>query len=121
MADNNKKPLKQPYYRLLTRNMILIIMIVTLTPGVLVMGIILRQLSDVYSEKVFSHLQELVSKHKQNINSFLNEKRADIQLIASHVDFETRITPPQLKVLLPATPLSGFFHFLGAPRPSTLK
>ena len=97
---NGAKPLKQPYYRSLTRNMVLIIMIVALTPGALVMGIILNQFSEAYEEKVFSHLQELVSKHKQNINNFLNEKLADIQLIVTHVDFTTLSDDKRLETLL---------------------
>jgi two-component system, NtrC family, sensor kinase len=100
MANSAAKPLKQPYYRSLTRNMVLIIMIVTLTPGILVMGVILRQFSESYNEKVFSHLQELVSKHKQNINNFLNEKLADIQLIVTNVDFATLSDDKQLETLL---------------------
>ncbi len=100
MANGAVKPLKQPYYRSLTRNMVLIIMVVTLTPGALVMGIILRQFSETYNDRVFSHRQELVLKHTQNINNFLNEKLADIQLIATVVDFDRLADEKQFETLL---------------------
>jgi two-component system, NtrC family, sensor kinase len=80
--------------------MVLIIMIVTLTPGAIVMGVILKQYSEAYNEKVLSHLQELVSKHKQNINNFLNEKLADIQMIVTSVDFDTLSDDQRLEALL---------------------
>ena len=82
------RAINQPYYRSLTRNMLLIIMIVSFTPGVLIMGIILKEFNASYNQKVFSHLQELVEKHRQNIDTFLNEKLNVIKLIVKHVDFE---------------------------------
>ncbi|MBU4316475.1 MAG: two-component sensor histidine kinase [Proteobacteria bacterium] len=94
------RPLKQPYYRSLTRNLVLIIVIVTFTPGALVMGTILRQFSSSYHEKVYSHLQELVQKHKQNINSFLFEKLADIRLLVETHDLEEFSDEDHLEVLL---------------------
>ena len=94
------RPLKQPYYRSLTLNLVLIIVIVTFTPGILVMGTILRQFSTSYHEKVYSHLQELVQKHKQNINMFLSEKLADIQLIVETHELHEFSDEPKLEQLL---------------------
>ena len=100
MVKDISKPLNQPYYRALTRNMVLIIIIVTFTPGILVMGIILKQFSASYHEKVYSHLQELVQKHKQNINTFLSEKLGDIHLIVKTHDFEELSDENKLEEIL---------------------
>jgi two-component system NtrC family sensor kinase len=76
------------YYRSITRNIIVIILVVSLTPMFLVSGIILFQYRDSYREKMFDHLDELVEKHKQNIDGFLNEKLNDIRFIARTFSFE---------------------------------
>ena len=88
MVNKLKNAINQPYYRSLTRNMMLIIMIVSFTPGALVMGVIFKEFSSSYNQVVFSHLQELVQKHRQNIDTFLSEKLADIKLIVGNVNFE---------------------------------
>ncbi len=75
------------YYRLLTRNMLLIIIIVSFTPMILVSAMLLRQFSNSYHEKVRAHLEELAQKHKQNIDSFLKEKLADICFLAETFGF----------------------------------
>ena len=100
MEKDNNKPLKQPYYRSLTRNLVLIFIIVAFTPGILVYGIILKQFSASYHEKVYSYLQELVQKHKQNINTFLSEKLADIRLIVNTHDLEDLNNEKKIEVLL---------------------
>ena len=100
MEKDVNKPLKQPYYRALTRNMVLIFIVVTFTPGILVYGIILKQYSASYHEKVYSHLQELVQKHKQNINTFLFEKLGDIRLIVNTHDLVDLNNEKQLEDLL---------------------
>jgi two-component system, NtrC family, sensor kinase len=99
MAKDTSKSINQPYYRSLTRNIILIIMIVTFTPGAMVMGVIWEEYSVAYNEKVFSHLKELVQKHSQNIDSFLEEKLADIQLIVSNLNFEKLKDEQRLEIL----------------------
>ena len=93
------KAIRQPYYRSLSRNMMLIIMIVSFTPGALVMGIILKEFSASYNQKVFSHLQELVEKHRQNIDTFLYEKLDDIKFIVKHIDFESLKNESRLEEL----------------------
>ncbi len=70
------------YYRSLTRKMLLTIIIVSFTPLIMVSSIILYQFNLSYHEKVEAHLEELVLKHKQNIDSFLNEKLGDIRFLA---------------------------------------
>jgi two-component system, NtrC family, sensor kinase len=76
------------YYHSLTRKMVLIISLVSLTPLFLVSAIILYQFRVSYQEKVYDHLGELVQKHTQNIDSFLKEKLADIRFLAETFGFE---------------------------------
>jgi two-component system NtrC family sensor kinase len=76
------------YYRSITRNIIMIILVVSLTPMFLVSGIILYQFQNSYREKIFDHLGELVENHKQNIDSFLTEKLNDIKFLARTFSFE---------------------------------
>ena len=76
------------YYRSLTRKMILIVIIVSLTPFVLVTGIILEQFQASYQEKVRDHLKELVLKHQQNIDGFLNERMSDLRFLSKSFSLE---------------------------------
>jgi two-component system NtrC family sensor kinase len=71
-----------PYYRALTRKMVLIVIVVSFTPMILVTGIILNHFSVSHHEKVYAHLGELVQKHKQNIDNFLQEKLNEIMFLA---------------------------------------
>jgi len=82
--DKHKK-----YYQSLTRNMILTAIIVSFTPMLLVICILLQQFRISYHEKTYAHLSELVQKHKQNIDSFLNEKLANIRFLTVNNSFET--------------------------------
>ena len=76
------------YYHSLARNMLLTVIIVSFTPMVLVSGIILYQFQTSYHEKVHAHLEELVKKHKQNIDSFLKERLGNIRSLAQAYSFE---------------------------------
>jgi two-component system NtrC family sensor kinase len=79
---------KNDYYRSLTRKMILTIIIVSFTPLILVGSIILYRFHVSYHEKVEAHLQELVLKHKQTIDSFLKEKLGDIRFLSETFCFD---------------------------------
>jgi len=79
---------KDPYYNSLTRRMILTVISVSFTPMILVSGAILYQFHISYHEKVAAHLEELVQKHKQNIDSFLNEKLGEIRFMVQNSEFE---------------------------------
>lgn len=68
--------------------MILTVIIVSFTPMILVSGAILYQFHVSYHEKVAAHLEELVKKHKQNIDSFLNEKLGEIRFLVKNSEFE---------------------------------
>jgi two-component system NtrC family sensor kinase len=85
---NRNKSILSPYYRSLTRNMVLLVMIISLAPMVIVTGIILNQFSTSHHEKVFAHLGELVLKHKQNIDGFLDERIHNISFLADTMAFD---------------------------------
>jgi two-component system NtrC family sensor kinase len=80
--------LQSPYYKSLTRNMVVLVMLISLTPMLLATGLILDQFRISYHEKAFEHLREVVSKHKQNIDAFLKEKLADIRFVAHTFAFD---------------------------------
>ena len=76
-----KKLVGPHYYRALKRNMLLIMILVSCAPLLLIAGIILYQFQISYQEKVIAHLEEVVEKHRQNIDGFLDEKLADIRVM----------------------------------------
>ncbi len=84
VKDKNKN-----YYQSLSRNMILSTIIVSFTPMILVITILLQQYQVSFYEKTNAHLNELVQKHKQNIDTFLTEKTANIRFLAMTKDYET--------------------------------
>ena len=69
------------YFRSLNRNIILIIIIVSVIPLILVSITIYYQFRVSYHEKVHDHLRELVHSHTQNIDFFLQEKLSDIRFL----------------------------------------
>lgn len=85
--NQNTTPLS-PYHRSLTRNMVLLVMVISFTPMLLVTGIILKQFSASHHEKIYAHLGELVLKHKQNIDSFLEEKVQNIRFLTGAIAFD---------------------------------
>ena len=85
---NHKNNKVNHYYRSLTRNMVITIIIVSFVPMFLVTGIIFYQFRQSYHEKVYAHLGELVRSHKQNIDGFLREKLGDIQSLIDTFDYE---------------------------------
>ena len=76
------------YYRSLTRNMILTMILVSCTPLLLISAIIGYQFETSYHEKVVAYLKELVQKHEQIIDGFLHEKLSNIGVMAFANDFE---------------------------------
>ena len=85
---NRDKTKLTPYYRTLTRNIILLVAIISLAPMMIVTGIILHQFSKSHHEKVSAHLGELVLKHKQNIDGFLSERIHNISFLADSLNFD---------------------------------
>jgi two-component system NtrC family sensor kinase len=74
-----KKITDDSYYQSLTRKIVATVIIVSFTPMILVIVVFLHQFHIAYQEKIRAHLEELVQKHKQNIDSFLEEKLDDIR------------------------------------------
>ena len=68
--------------------MVLLVMLISLAPMVIVTGIILDQFSASHHEKIYAHLGELVLKHKQNIDRFLDEKIHNIRFLADTMQFD---------------------------------
>jgi two-component system NtrC family sensor kinase len=94
-SENEKsrhKPdhLQNSYYHSLARKMITLVLVVSLTPMLLVSGVILYEFQKSHKEKVYAHLGELVEKHRQNIETFLNEKLNDVRFLGKSL-FDNQI------------------------------
>ena len=63
------------------------IILVSLAPLVLILGIIGYKFETSYREKVVAHLKELVQKHEQGIDAFLHERLCNIALLAKRYTF----------------------------------
>jgi two-component system NtrC family sensor kinase len=70
--------------------MITLVLVVSLTPMLLVSGVILYEFQKSHKEKVYAHLGELVEKHRQNIETFLNEKLNDVRFLGKSL-FDNQI------------------------------
>ena len=73
--------LADPYHRSLARKMIMLVLVVSLTPMLLVSGVILYEFQRSYQEKVYAHLGEVVEKHRHNIATFLDEKLNEVRYL----------------------------------------
>jgi two-component system NtrC family sensor kinase len=83
-----EKLTRDKYYRALIRNMVLTILIVSMVPMVLVSSTLYLQFRHSYQQKVSDHLRELVQKHKQNIDNYLQERLTDIRLMTARYGYE---------------------------------
>jgi two-component system NtrC family sensor kinase len=103
------------YYSSLTRNMTLIIILVSFTPMILIAGVIGYYFETSYREKVMEHLHELVEKHQQQINSFLDEKLSYIKVLADSYTYDelTNETFLENKLVILQNAYSGVFVDLG--------
>ena len=73
------------YYQGLAKSMLFTIVLVSLTPLLgyaLVSG---YQYTDAYQQKVQAHLRELVLKHDQYVDTYLEEKVAEVQVLGEAV------------------------------------
>ena len=61
--------------------MVLIVIVVSFVPMLLVSGMILHQYSLSYHEKLYAHLKEVVHRHTQDIDTFLNERLNNLQFL----------------------------------------
>lgn len=103
------------YYASLTRNMVLIIMLVSFTPLVLITGLIGYCFETSYREKVMQHLYERVRRHQQRIESFMDQRLSGVKFIANSYSYEElsnqQFLQDKLAVLQNAYP--GVFVDLG--------
>jgi two-component system, NtrC family, sensor kinase len=76
------------YYKLLTRKIALLIILVSLAPLVLISGTLRYYFTVSYQSKVLDHLKVLINKHKQNIDTFINQRMADIRVVARSYSME---------------------------------
>jgi two-component system NtrC family sensor kinase len=86
MTEKNSSTLG--YYHSLTRNIVLLVIVVSITPMILVSSLILYQFQNSYREKIYAHLGEVVQKHKQKIDGFLKERLDDIRFLTKTFTFE---------------------------------
>lgn len=77
--------------------------VVSITPLILVAGIIGYRFETSYRNEVIAHLSELVLKHQQNVNVFLGEKLSSIRTLAASYSYDQLVEPgflhKQLKIL----------------------
>ncbi|HCY85624.1 MAG TPA: two-component sensor histidine kinase [Desulfobacteraceae bacterium] len=81
ISGNKDKPISKSYYNSLSWYLITSVIIVSFAPMMLVGFVILQQFQRSYTDKVNAHLNELVLKHKQHIDHFLEEKTEDLKVL----------------------------------------
>ncbi len=93
----------QHYYKSLTRRIIVTMVVVSVIPLLLISGTIRYFFQVSYQEKVQDHLKVLIKKHRQNIDTFLSEKLANIKELGESYTFEElsneAVLAERLKVL----------------------
>lgn len=77
---------REIFYQTLTNRIRTLILIVSFFPMLLTTGILFYKFNASYTEKIQTNLSELVHKHSQNIDSFLNEKLGNIRYIGRQFD-----------------------------------
>lgn len=88
------------HYRRLRRNMVLVILAVSIVPMVFIGGITGQRFQAMYRERVLDHLQEMVEKHNHDINGFLTERRVNIRFLARAFEGEQLADEIHLERLL---------------------
>lgn len=97
---SHKENGRKDYYRHLTRRMVLFVLAVSLAP-LLVTGVItLLDFRGAYRVKVRDHLRELVQKHSQNIDRFLNDRLGNLRVLARSDDLARLKDEQYLKNML---------------------
>ena len=88
------------YYRQLRRNIVLVVIAVSITPMLLIGAITGYEFHISYYAKVLAHLQELVEKHNQNLDGFLNERQVNIRFLGRAFGYEQLADESRLEALL---------------------
>jgi two-component system, NtrC family, sensor kinase len=76
------------HYKTISRRVAMIVIATSLAPLILVTGIILYRFNTFSHEMVHAHVEEMVLKHKHNIDFFLQEKLSDIRHLSRSFDLE---------------------------------
>ncbi|MBF0541743.1 MAG: GHKL domain-containing protein [Nitrospirae bacterium] len=76
------------YYRLFIKKMVILLVIFSLVPLLLINTVLRHYFLSSYSDKVMEHMTELIQKHKQNIDNFLQERLNNIRVLASSNSME---------------------------------
>lgn len=76
------------YYTSLTRKMVLVIVLVSFTPLTLIAGLIGYYFETSYRQEALASLHELVQKHQQHIDSYLNETLGDMRFLAESYSYD---------------------------------
>jgi len=85
------------YYKKLTRQVWILIVLVSLIPLLLVNGFIALKFNTSYKEKTLENIKLIFLKHKIYIENFLNEKISNILLISDIYSFEELKSEDTLK------------------------
>ena len=88
------------YYRTLTRNLVLFVVVISLLPLFLTGAIILHQFKQAYQIKVEENLEVLLNKHRRTIDAFLTDRLADIRVLARSYTVPELDDPALLKAKL---------------------
>jgi two-component system NtrC family sensor kinase len=100
------------YYQGLAKSMMFTIILVSFAPLLVVVLIAGYQYSVAYEEKVEAHLRELVLKHDQTIDSYLDEKMSEIRVLAKVIDLGHLATPEGVRALHDALTLGHGTDFV---------
>jgi len=87
------------YYQGLAKSMMFTIILVSFAPLLVVVLIAGYQYSVAYEEKVEAHLRELVLKHDQTIDDYLDEKTGEIRVLAEVIDLGHLASPEGIEAL----------------------
>ncbi len=76
------------FYRSLRRSMMTNVLVVSFAPMLLISAIYVYHFHKAYKEKVHDYLMELVLKHEQEIDGFLQDKLGMVRFLSKSVPFE---------------------------------
>lgn len=74
------------YYHSLYRSMIGTVVFISLLPLIAITLLAGYQFTTAYQEKVLDHLREIVQKHEQVINNYLDEKVAEVRVLTDTLE-----------------------------------
>lgn len=75
------KQSQELYYKKFTRSMVFVVIIVSFVPMLLISTMVLRAYRLSYNDKLYAHLKEVVHRHAQDIDSFLNARLNNVQFL----------------------------------------